>query len=148
MPAPEIARSTRVIDAPAADIFELLATPSQHSVIDGSGTVQGAQPRGPERLSAGAKFGMQMNWGAKYKILNEVVEFDEGRQIGWRHFGGHVWRYILTSVDDRRTTVTEEFDPTTSRAPIVLRLMRATRRNQVSIEQTLERLQQWATNRS
>ena len=68
--------------ASADDIFELLATPAKHALIDGSGTVMGAQPRTPERLSPGAKFGMKMKIGAPYKILNQVVEFEEGRRIG------------------------------------------------------------------
>lgn len=147
MPTPDVARASRLIAAPAADIFELLATPSRHHLIDGSGSVQGAQPGTPDRLSPGAKFGMNMRIVAPYKILNTVVEFDEGRQIAWRHFGGHVWRYRLEPVDGTHTRVTEEFDPTASRAPLVLRLIGATRRNQRSIDQTLERLERWASER-
>lgn len=90
---------------------------------------------------------MQMHWGGPYKIVNEVVEFEEGRRIAWRHFGGHVWRYVLTPVDAQTTDVSEEFDPTGSRSPLVLRLLRATRRNQRSIEATLDRLAAWAAVR-
>ncbi len=143
----ELVRATRLIPAPAADVFELLATPAQHAVIDGSGTVRDAQPGTPSRLSAGSRFGMQMHWGAPYKILNEVVEFEEGRLIAWRHFGGHVWRYRLVQAGPKATRVTEEFDPAGSRAPLVLRLMGASRRNQRSIEETLVRLEAWARAR-
>lgn len=142
-----IAQSSRIIPAPAADIFELLATPSQHPLIDGSGTVQRTQARTPARLSAGARFGMEMHWGLRYKILNEVVEFEEGRRIAWRHFGGHVWRYLLEPVDVGSTRVTEQFDPTNSRSPRILKLLRADRRNQQSIVATLERLDGWARSR-
>ena len=38
-----MAEATRIVPASAADIFELLATPGQARVIDGSGTVKGAQ---------------------------------------------------------------------------------------------------------
>jgi hypothetical protein len=141
-------QATRVIPAPAAEIFELLARPAQHPLIDGSGTVKDVQLRTPERLSAGAKFGMQMDWGVKYKILNEVVEFDEGRRIAWRHFGGHIWRYLLEPVDDHTTRVTEQFDASQSRAPLVLRLIRARTRNQRSIDDTLARLDDWARHRA
>ncbi len=147
MPPLQIVHGSRTIPAAADDIFELLAQPSQHSLIDGSGTVQGTQPRTPDRLSAGAKFGMQMRWGLPYKILNEVVEFEEGRRIAWRHFAGHVWRYQLEPLGAQATRVTEQFDPTTARAPRVLRLMRASQRNQRSITQTLQRLDEWARNR-
>lgn len=136
--------ATRVIPASAADIFELLATPAQHAVIDGSGTVRDVQPGTPRRLSAGSRFGMQMHWGAPYKILNQVVEFEEGRLISWRHFAGHVWRYRLEPMGPNSTRVTEEFDPAGSRASLVLWLMGASRRNQRSIEETLARLDTWA----
>jgi hypothetical protein len=49
----------------------------------------------PQRLSAGAKFGMDMKLGAPYKIVNTVIEFDEPKVIAWRHFNGHVWRYLF-----------------------------------------------------
>jgi hypothetical protein len=142
------AEASRLIPAPAADIFELLAHPRQHALIDGSGQVRGVQERTPERLSPGARFGMEMHWGLPYKILNEVVEFEEGRRIAWRHFGGHVWRYLLEPVDETSTQVTEQFDARPSHAPVVLRLIRATPRNQRAIEQTLIRLEDWARRRA
>ena len=46
---------------------------------------------------------MKMKIGAPYKILNEVVEFEEGRRIAWRHFAGHIWRYILEPVGQNST---------------------------------------------
>jgi uncharacterized protein YndB with AHSA1/START domain len=141
------ASASRVVAAPASDVFDLLAAPHRHALIDGSGHVTGVQPRTPERLSAGARFGMQMRWGLPYKILNEVVEFEEGRRIAWRHFGGHVWRYELQPLDGGSTRVTETFDAGPSRAPLVLVLMRAQRNNQRAIEQTLDRLEEWARTR-
>ena len=138
---------TRTVAAPAQDIFDVLATPARHAEIDGSKSVRGIQPGTPERLSAGARFGMQMRIGLPYRILNEVVEFDEPTRIAWRHFGGHVWRYLLEPVDDQHTHVTEQFDATGSRAPAVLWLIRARRRNEKSINATLARLQRWARDR-
>jgi len=145
MSKPKIAEASRVVPASADAIFELLATPARHPVIDGSGSVQGVQPGTPERLSAGAKFGMNMKIGGRYKILNHVVEFEEGRRIAWRHFGGHVWRYLLEPLDAHSTRVTEQFDPRSSRSPLVLRIIQARRRNQKSIEATLDRLVAWAS---
>lgn len=140
-----IAQASRTIPAAAADIFELLAQPAQHGLIDGSGQIKGVQDRTPERLSPGAKFGMEMHWGLNYTILNQVVEFDEGRRIAWRHFGGHIWRYLLEPVDETNTVVTEQFDPTGSRSPLVLKLIKAIPRNQQAIEETLLRLEDWAS---
>ncbi len=139
----------RFIAAPPEVIFELLATPAMHSVIDGSGTVKGAQPRGPERLSAGARFGMEMNVKVDYKILNTVCEFEEGRRIGWRHFYGHIWRYVLepaVDADGRQgTLVTEQWDARAVRGKFFLRLAGYLRRHPVSIEQTLARLDKHLT---
>ena len=103
--------------------------------------------RTPERLSLGATFGMQMRWGAPYKILNEVVEFTEDRLIGWRHFAGHIWRYRLEPLGPASTKVTEEFDPRPSRYPRATRLLGWERRNERAIEQTLANLVEWAACR-
>lgn len=142
-----VSEASRIIPASAEDIFEVLARPAQHSLIDGSDTVRGVQAKTPERLSPGARFGMEMRMGLPYKILNQVVEFEEGRRIAWRHFAGHVWRYRLDPVDEDHTRVTEQFDPTGSKAPWVLTLINAHRRNQRSIEATLDRLDVWARAR-
>ena len=66
---------------------------------------------GPERLERGSQFGAQMRlFGLPYRISNRVVEFEEGRRIAWRHFGGHRWRYELEPLGADRTRVTESFD--------------------------------------
>ena len=69
------------------------------------------------------------------------MEFVEGKQIAWRHMGGHIWRYILTPVDGA-TEVTEQFDWNNSRSPLVLRIMRSPQKNGKNIEKTLEKLVQ------
>jgi hypothetical protein len=126
---------SQFVPATPAQIFELLATPNRHAEIDGSGSVKGSLS-GPERLSLGAKFGMSMRIGLPYRITNVVVEFEEGRRIGWRHFGGHVWRYILEPVEGG-TLVTEQFDYSTNRANWLLRAMNAVSTNEVSMRKTL-----------
>ncbi len=139
---------TAVVDAPAAEIFNLLADPSRHHEIDGSGTVKAAQPEAPKRLSAGAKFGMSMKLGAPYKITNTVIEFEEGKLIAWRHIGHHTWRYQLEPIGDgSKTSVTETFDGTTARAPFALLLTGAHKRNAKAIEKTLVRLTEKFANR-
>lgn len=133
-----VSRST-IVPAPAADIFNLLANPRRHHEIDGSGSVQAAELDAPERLSLNAKFGMKMKIVVPYKMMNTVVEFEEGARIGWRHFGGHVWRYILEPVEGG-TKVTEQFDANTNRAPFMLKVMNAEKNNAKAIEKTLENL--------
>lgn len=130
---------TRVISADSAAVFALLADPSKHALIDGSGTVKGARPGVPERLSMGATFGMNMKIGTPYRIENTVVEFEENALIAWRHFGGHRWRYELEAVDGG-TRVTETFDWSTSKGPLLLELAGVPKRNTKAIEKTLDRL--------
>ncbi|MFM2047327.1 MAG: hypothetical protein RL383_1404 [Actinomycetota bacterium] len=135
-----ISRET-VVPSPPGAIFDLLADPRRHCEIDGSGSVRGSEVDAPERLSLGARFGMKMRIVVPYRMTNEVVEFEEGRRIAWRHLGGHVWRYILEPVSGG-TKVTEQFDWTNNRSPLMLRVMRAQEYNAKSIERTLEKLRE------
>ena len=108
-PSDRIISESIDIAAPPETVFAILADPHQHPRIDGSGTVQ-ATIKGPERLSKGAHFGVDMKlFGLPYKIRNTVVEFEDNRRIAWRHFGGHRWRYELEPTAGG-TRVTESFD--------------------------------------
>jgi hypothetical protein len=82
---------------------------------------------------------MKMRIVVPYSMMNTVVEFEEGARIGWRHIGGHVWRYILEPVDGG-TKVTEEFDMNTSKSQLGLKIMNAPANNAKSIEKTLANL--------
>lgn len=130
----------RVIPAPPQAIFDVLADPAMHPVIDGSGTVRAPRDGNPTRLDLGSRFGMSMRIGAPYRITNTVVEFEEGRRIAWRHFGGQVWMYDLEPVDGG-TKVTETFDYSTARSPLFVRLAGFPRRNRRGMERTLERIE-------
>jgi len=129
----------RRIEASADTIFELLADPAAHARFDGSGTVVAARGDNPERLELGARFGMDMKLGLPYKISNEVVEFEEGRRIAWRHFGHHIWRYELEPVDGG-TVVTESFDWASSRFPPMYEWVGYPAKHEINMAQTLERL--------
>ncbi|MHB1212101.1 MAG: SRPBCC family protein [Candidatus Nanopelagicales bacterium] len=138
------AKSARIrIEAPAQAVFDLLADPSMHAVLDGSGTVQGLVA-GPERLSLGAHFGMGMRIRLPYRTDNTVVEFEEGRRIAWCHFFRHRWRYELEPVTDAATIVTETFDGRTALFPPGLLAINAYANNQVAVARTLVRLKRLA----
>ncbi|MEV8607541.1 SRPBCC family protein [Amycolatopsis sp. NPDC051373] len=131
---------TAVVAASPEQLFDLLADPANHPLIDGSGTVRAGRDGAPSRLSLGATFGMDMKMGAPYRISNTVVEFEENRLIAWLHFGGHRWRWLVEPAGDGRTTVTETFDYSTARSPLALKLMGYPKRNADGIEKTLARL--------
>ncbi len=134
----KIVSTERVIHAPADRIFAVLADPSQHCVIDGSGTVKRVRSA-PERLALGAKFGMAMHHFVPYPIKNTVVEFEEGRLIAWQHLAHDVWRYELEPRDDG-TLVRESFDWSHSRVGKVHERTGVPKQNLASMEKTLERL--------
>lgn len=131
---------SRIVGVPAAVLFGMLADPAQHPLIDGSGSVVAARSSGPRRLELGSRFGMDMKIGLPYKILNTVVEFEEGTLIAWRHFYGHRWRWQLRDLGDGRTEVTETFDWSTARIGFLLELVRFPAKNLKGIRATLDRL--------
>jgi uncharacterized protein YndB with AHSA1/START domain len=139
--------ATVAVDAPPSTVFAILSDPRQHARIDGSGSV-GSVIEAPERLRGkGDRFSVHMKlFGIPYTITNTVVEYDEGRRIAWRHFGGHRWRYELAPGDSGGTRVTETFDYSRYGllAKTVIRAAGFPDRNRRGIEQTLQRLRQVA----
>jgi Polyketide cyclase / dehydrase and lipid transport len=134
---------SRTIAADPQKLFDIVANPAMHPEIDGSGSVQAVHGDVPERLSKGATFGMDMKLGAPYKITNTVVEFEEGRLIAWRHFNGHIWRYIFEPVEGG-TKVTEQWDARPVWNKLALRLSGFPKRNRAGILGTLQRLDELA----
>jgi hypothetical protein len=103
-----------IIDKPAQEIFDYLANPQSHSKFDGSGMVKG-KLSGPDKLFLGAKFGMNMKQGIPYVIKNQVIDFQDGKSIGWQHLLHNVWRYELKALNEKQTEVTESWDATHAR---------------------------------
>jgi uncharacterized protein YndB with AHSA1/START domain len=107
----------RVIPAPPEKIFALLIDPTQHRVIDGSGTVRDAKGEEQQKLQLGSKFGMKMKMGLPYSMESEVIEFVDNRCIAWQTRppigkslgGGRIWKYELEPVDGG-TRVRETWD--------------------------------------
>jgi uncharacterized protein YndB with AHSA1/START domain len=135
----------RVIPAPPEAIFELLADPAQHRVIDGSGSVRDVKGSS-ERLRLGSKFGMSMRIGIPYSMVSEVIEFDEGRRIAWQTrppiggslAGGRIWRYELEPVGGG-TRVRESWDISQEKIKAIVRPAR--KRTRTAMEKTLERIE-------
>jgi uncharacterized protein YndB with AHSA1/START domain len=137
----------RVIATEPADIYRVLTDPSQHAVIDGSGTVRHVRGN-PERLELGSRFTMDMHLGLPYVIRNVVVEYEPDRLLAWRHFGRHRWRYRLEPTGDGSTLVTETFDWSTSVLPQGIELVGYPRRHPPAMQRTLARLDALVTTGS
>jgi hypothetical protein len=142
---PKLKSARIVINAPAAKIFDIIARPTLHPKIDGSNTVKGVI-WGPDRLSLGAKFGMSMNIGIRYKITNIVVEFKENELIAWRHLGRWVWRYELRAISSNQTEVTESFDGRPSPLQWWLNARGSYSYVEKALAKTLVRLKKYAEN--
>jgi hypothetical protein len=116
--------ATTTIDAPRDAVFAVLADPSTHAAIDGTGWVR-ASLDSDCITDAGQVFRMAMyheNHPDKdYKMANRVEVFDKPRAIAWRpgqesgetgklSFGGWIWRYDLEAAGPSRTQVTLTYD--------------------------------------
>jgi uncharacterized protein YndB with AHSA1/START domain len=135
--------TSRTIAATPEAIFDVLADPAKHAIIDGSDTVKSAKGNA-ERLHLGAKFSMGMRMGISYSVKNTVVEFEEGRRIAWRHFGRHIWRYTLEPVE-AGTLVTETFDWAGAISPWVIERKHYPASHPALMAKTLERLDAFVT---
>jgi hypothetical protein len=115
--------AAKTIEAAAEAVFAVLADPSAHADIDGTGWVC-ASLDGDRITAAGQVFRMGMfhdNHPDKhYRIANLVEVFDNPRTIAWKpgtesetgvlSFGGWTWRYDLEATGPSRTTVTLTYD--------------------------------------
>lgn len=138
------ASASRFINATPQELFDVVADPRNHPLIDGSGSVTRPLPGAPARLSRGADFSMAMHRRFDYRISNVVTEFEEGRVIAWKPLSGHTWRYTFTPKDGG-TLVTEEWDARRSWNRWLMKVARVGPANQRAIELSLERLERLVT---
>ncbi len=139
---PKVKSASIIINAPASKIFDVIANPQMHSIIDGSNSVRSVI-KGPKRLALGSKFGMNMEIGIKYRITNTVVEFEENKLIAWRHLGRWIWRYELKEISSTQTVVIESFDGTTTPFNVWLKARKAYPYTQKAVAKTLVRLKEY-----
>ena len=119
----ETMTTTLTIDAPASAVFDVLADPTQHPAIDGTGWLDKAVDPVP-LTAAGQVFRMDMyheNHPDKhYRMSNKVEVLDPPRAIGWMpgqpgpdgelQFGGWTWHYDLVPTGPTTTDVTLTYD--------------------------------------
>ena len=138
----------RVISAPAASLFAVVADATRHPEIDGSGQLVKAKEGAAEQLSLGSTFGMSMKMGVPYTVTNTVIEFEQDRRIAWqtvlagplgRFLGGRIWRYELEPVEGG-TKVTESWDLSEDKQAFFLKNPKVGQHTAASMSKTLGRL--------
>lgn len=115
--------ATLTIAAPVGTVFAVLADPTSHAAIDGTGWVQEPVDQAP-LAATGQIFRMDMYHAnhpeGDYQVVNKVQVLDAPRAIGWitgqqkddgdLEFGGWLWRYDLEPVGPSDTAVTLTYD--------------------------------------
>ena len=141
----------RLIPALAERIFALVADPSRHPELDGSGTVQGVKDAPAELLHLGSTFGMNMKLGFPYSMVSTIVEYEENRRIAWQTkppgrlcglAGGRIWRYELEPADGG-TLVRESWDISQEKFKALVRP--AAKKTAEAMAKTLARIEEIVT---
>lgn len=138
----------RVIAAPPATVFAIVADANRHCEIDGSGQLVRPKPGTPQALALGSTFGMAMKMGLPYSMSNTVIEFEQDRRIAWqsvlagflgRFLGGRIWRYDFEPVDGG-TRVTETWDISQDKQAVFLRGQKVAAATSTNMTASLARL--------
>ena len=104
---------SRVINASAGDIFDVLTNPDRHSEFDGSGFVR-SSAKSMRIEKVGDNFRMNMDgphMGGEYQTDNHITGFADGKLLAWKTAPagteppGWEWVYELTSQGSDQTEV-------------------------------------------
>ncbi len=115
--------STRVIAAPASEIYALVSSPAGHVQIDGSGMLV-ASPESKPVTAVGDTFVMHMDREplgdipdmGKYDVTVIITNIEVDQLVEWGIQGndgkpfGYVYGYALKAVDEDSTEVTSYCD--------------------------------------
>ena len=122
--------ASTTINAPVDAVFAVLADPTTHQAIDGTGWVRESLDGEPV-TEVGQVFRMGMHHDnhpeGYYEMANRVEVFDPPHAIAWQPgqgpdergnlsgnaeliFGGWIWRYDLRPLGDDRTEITLSYD--------------------------------------
>ena len=124
--------ATTTVSAPIEVVFDVLADPTTHEAIDGTGWVRESLD-GTPLTDSGQVFRMGMyhenHPDKNYEMANRVEVFDPPHAVAWQpgsgpdgamtsastrdadiDYGGWMWRYDLKSVGAAETEVTLTYD--------------------------------------
>jgi len=139
--ASRVVSAERLIAAPAAEIFELIADPSLQPRWDGNDNLAEAET-GQRVHAVGDVFTMALTKDGAVRE-NHVVEFEEGRRIAWlpapvgERPPGHLWRWELEEAPGG-TLVRHSYDWTELNDP--KRMERARNTTADSLRASVDRL--------
>jgi hypothetical protein len=120
----DITTATINIPASAEEVFGILADPTTHEVIDGTGWVRESLD-GEFLTHTGQIFRIAMYHdnlpNKNYEMANKVVVFDRPHAIAWQpgqdaagdgklSFGGWIWRYDIRDVGPSEADITLTYD--------------------------------------
>ena len=120
----ETVSATTTISTSAETVFAVLADPTRHAAIDGTGWVRDSLD-GQRLTGSGQIFRIAMyhdnHPDGSYEMANRVLVFEPPRVISWEpgyvspatgklEFGGWIWRYDLTQLGPDETKVTLSYD--------------------------------------
>lgn len=131
----------REVNAPAEEIFKLIADPARQPEWDGNNNLASAE-QGQRISKVGQTFTME-NTSGKTRV-NHVVEFEEGRRIAWQPATpgeeppGHLWRWELEPIDHITTLVRHTYDWT--ELTDETRFERARKNTEAALAKSLENL--------
>lgn len=131
---------TETVAATPGKVFALLADPSRHHEIDGSGMVHGLVS-GPSTVTGiGDSFVLDMTQDAlgRYRMRSEIVDFEPNRRIVWTpapepsnavrdklgdlDLSGYTWGWELEPTATGGTRITHTYDWSGVRDPRARRL--------------------------
>lgn len=126
-PSKKKLHASKVINAPAEDIFAVLADPNRHTELDGAGMLRGPEGETAPLGGIGQTFTMNMHQPdlGDYRMINRVTAYLPGARIGWGprvdpscslaeqlgdiDAGGHTYTYDLKPVEGG-TEVTQTYE--------------------------------------
>lgn len=116
----------RTINAPSAEIFEVLTNPERHAELDGSGFVK-SDEKSNRIQGSGEVFTMNMegeHMGGEYQTENHVVGYDQNKLLAWKTAPAGseppgwqwVWELQSEGSDSTRVRLTYDWDGVTDQA--------------------------------
>ena len=144
----------RTIQAPTADVFNVLSNPERHAELDGSGFVK-SDDKSNRIQAVGEVFTMNMSgdhMGGDYQTENHVTGYATNQLLAWQtapagqEAPGWQWVWELEADGSEATKVRHTYDWSNVTDPELLQKLSFPLVTQSQLEDTLVNLDQAATS--